>query len=58
MCARILKPNTTLMTVQSLNHICMIVSLRSKTHRSTEIQYNDCYSKIDHYHHLYKAIVD
>ena len=57
MFTRILKPNTTLIAVRSLNHICMIDAFRSKSHRSTELQHNDCHNEIDH-HDPYKAIYE
>jgi hypothetical protein len=57
MFVRTLKPNTTLITVRSLNHIRMMDSFRSKTHGSTELQHNDRRNEIDH-HDPYKAIYE
>jgi hypothetical protein len=57
MCTRILKPNTTLIAVRSLNLIRMMDSFRSKSHGSTELQHNDHHNEIDH-HDLYKATLD
>ena len=57
MLARILKPNTTLITVRSLNNIRMIDSCRYKSYGSTEVQHNDHRNEVDH-HDPYKTIYE